>query len=320
MRRRFFLVANPDAGMAGIPLLEEVVATLERGGAVVTRSASSDVEGARREVRRAADSGSCDAVVAAGGDGTVRQVASALIGSDTPLGIIPLGTGNVLAHEIGLSPKADSVAQALVDGPSVPIACALANGVPFLLMTGAGFDARVLRALDQRLKSRIGKLAYAPPVLGALARPLDHLDVRLDGEAHRATWAVISNACHYAGGFVLARRTGIRRRGLEAILFKANSPGALVGQLVSLAMGQLDSRAARQADVVMVSCSQASITSHRPVPTQLDGDVFGTTPLEVDAGSSEVGLIVPITDGPRPGVGCGPGVVGAARVCRDVSA
>jgi diacylglycerol kinase family enzyme len=45
----------------------------------------------------------------------------------------------------------------------------------------------------------------------------------------------------------------------------------------------------------MVSCSQATITSQRPVPTQLDGDVFGTTPLEVDAGSSEVALIVPIT-------------------------
>jgi diacylglycerol kinase (ATP) len=300
MRRRFYLVANPGAGIAGIPLLEEVVATLERGGALVTRSESSDVEGARREARRAADSGSCDAVIAAGGDGTVRQVATALIGSDTPLGIIPLGTGNVLAHEIGLSTKADSVAHALLEGPSIPVACALANGVPFLLMTGAGFDARVLQALDWRLKNRVGKLAYAAPVLGALARPLDHLDVRLDGEEHRATWAIISKARHYAGGFVLARRADISRRGLEAILFKANSPGALLGQLVSLAMGQLGSRAARQADVVMVSCSQASITSQRPVPTQLDGDVFGTTPLEVDAGSSEVRLIVPMTEaGPR---------------------
>jgi diacylglycerol kinase family enzyme len=137
-------------------------------------------------------------------------------------------------------------------------------------------------------------------VLGALTQPLDHLDVRLDGDTHRASWAVISNARHYAGGFVLARRAGIRRRGLEAILFKANSSRALAGQLMSLAMGQLDVRAARHGDVAMVSCSQATITSQRPVPTQLDGDVFGTTPLEVDAGSSEVGLIVPLGDaGPR---------------------
>ena len=59
-------------------------------------------------------------------------------------------------------------------------------------------------------------------------------------------------------------------------------------------MGQLDVRAARHGDVAMVPCSQATITSQRPVPTQLDGDVFGTTPLEVDAGTSEVALIVPI--------------------------
>ena len=57
---------------------------------------------------------------------------------------------------------------------------------------------------------------------------------------------------------MLARRAGIRRRGLEAILFKANSSRALAGQLVSLAMGQLDLRAARQGDVAMVSCSQAT--------------------------------------------------------------
>jgi diacylglycerol kinase family enzyme len=294
MRRRFFLVANPGAGIAGIPLLEEVIATLERGGAVVTRGASVDGEGARREARRAADSGGCDAVVAAGGDGTVRQVAAALIGSGTPLGIIPVGTGNVLAHEIGLPPKADAVACALLAGPSVPVACALANGEPFLLMTGAGFDARVLQGLDRRLKSRVGKIAYAAPLLGALTRPLDRLDVRLDGDSHRASWAVISNARHYAGGFVLSRRAGIRRRGLEAILFKADSPAALIGQLISLAMGQLDVRAARRGDIAIVSCSRATITSLRPVPTQLDGDVFGTTPLEVDAGSSEVGLIVPV--------------------------
>jgi len=293
MRRRFFLVANPGAGIAGIPLLDEVVATLERGGAVVTRGVSADVEGARCEARRAADSGSCDAVVAAGGDGTARQVAAALIGSCTPLGIIPLGTGNVLAHEIGLSARADVVAHTLLVGPCVPVACALANGEPFLLMTGAGFDARVLQALDRRLKRRVGKFAYAGPVLGGLARPIDHLEVRLDGDAHRASWAVISNARHYAGGFVLARRAGIRHRGLQAVLFKATSPGTLVRQLVSLAMGQLDSRAARQGDVAMVSCSHATITSQHPVPTQLDGDVFGTTPLEVDAGSSEVDLIVP---------------------------
>ena len=72
-------------------------------GATVTRMRGADIAGARTRAREAAESGSYDAIVAAGGDGTIRHVAAALIGTDTPLGIIPVGTGNVLAHEIGLA-------------------------------------------------------------------------------------------------------------------------------------------------------------------------------------------------------------------------
>jgi diacylglycerol kinase (ATP) len=293
MRRRFFLVTNPAAGIFGIPLVENVVAALQRRGAVVTRATADTLEATRFAVRSAADSGSCDAVIAAGGDGTIRQVAAALVGSGTPLGIIPVGTGNVLAHEIGLIADVAAVVRMLFDGPRVRVVCARANGEPFLLMTGAGFDARVLSAVDQRWKGRVGKIAYAGPLLGALAQPLDQLCVLLDGRSHSASWVVISNARHYAGRFVLAQRGGIERRGLVAVMFKANSRGALARQLMSLALGRLDARAARAGDVELVSCWKATITSGHPVPTQLDGDVFGTTPLHVDAGCSEIFLIVP---------------------------
>ena len=67
------------------------------------RSRGVDIQGARLAIRKAAESGRYDAVIAAGGDGTIRQVAATLIGTDMPLGIIPVGTGNVLAHEIGLA-------------------------------------------------------------------------------------------------------------------------------------------------------------------------------------------------------------------------
>jgi diacylglycerol kinase (ATP) len=300
MRRRFFLVTNPAAGVSGAPLVENVVAALRLGGAIVTRAAAGTQEATRAAVRRAAESGSYDAVVAAGGDGTIRQVAAALLGSGTPLGIIPVGTGNVLAHEIGLIADAAAVVRMLFDGPRVRVVCARANGEPFLLMTGAGFDARVLAALDQRWKGRVGKIAYAGPLLGALVRPLDQLRVLLDGRSHSASWVVISNARHYAGRFVLAQRGGIQRRGLVAVMFRANSRGALAGQLMSLALGRLDARAARAGDVELVSCRNATITSGHPVPTQLDGDVFGTTPLHVDAGCSEVGLIVPFASTCNP--------------------
>ena len=87
----------------------------------------------------------------------------------------------------------------LLHGPAATIMCAHANNEPFLLMAGAGFDGRVIAALDHRFKSYVGKAAYAGPVLGALVRPIDVLTVTVDGSRHEASWAVIANARHYGG-------------------------------------------------------------------------------------------------------------------------
>ena len=292
MRRRLFVISNPGAGLSRSTLIDDTVRALQRAGAVLTRVSPASIDAARLAAREAAASGSHDAIVAAGGDGTIRHVAAALIDTDTPLGIIPVGTGNVLAHEIGLQTTADAVTRTLLDGPHIRVACAHANGEPFLLMAGAGFDARILTDLNQRAKSLLGKIAYAAPLIGALFRPLDRLDLTVDQRPCQASWAVISNACHYGGSFVLTERTGIRQRGLEAILFKAKSRTALVSMLMSLARGRLAERVA-QGDVEMLTCSHVTIATAKPVPVQIDGDVVGNTPLEIDAGTARVHLIVP---------------------------
>jgi diacylglycerol kinase family enzyme len=293
MRHRFFLITNPGAGLTGSALLDAVVNALLGAGAELTLTRPGDVEAARQQVREAAVSQRYDAVLAAGGDGTIRQVAATLIGTEAPLGIIPVGTGNVLAHEIGLVPEARVIADMLLNGPVIRAVCARANHEPFLLMAGAGFDGRVIAALDHRLKSHVGKAAYAGPMIGALAHPVDTLTVTIDGMAHEASWAVISNARHYGGNFVMARRTGIQERGLQAILFKAKNRAVLVSQLMALAMGMLDARSARHGDVEMLPCLRARITAYNPVPTQIDGDAFGSTPLEIEAGAADLRLLVP---------------------------
>ena len=293
MRRRLFVVTNPGAGLGGSSLVEATLRVLERKSAIVTRCRPADAMAARDAVRKAAETGTYDAVVAAGGDGTIRHAAAALLGTAMPLGIIPVGTGNVLAHEIGLEPRPEAVAHVLLTGPTAKIACARANGEPFLLMAGAGFDARGVAALDQRFKSRLGKIAYAGPLLGALAQPMDSLTVTIDKRSHEASWAVVANARCYGGGFVLAPRTSIRQRGLQAILFKARSRTVLLSQLMSLVRGDLDARAAANGDIAMLPCSHVRITAPRPVPVQIDGDVFGTTPLVVEEGTGELELIVP---------------------------
>jgi len=298
MRRRFFVVENPGAGVAGSPLVEDAVRLLVKAGAGIARSRNPDIPSARAAVCKAAASGSYDAIVAAGGDGTIRHAAASLIGANLPLGIIPVGTGNVLAHEIGLARTPLAITRMLLEGPVATVACAEANGEPFLLMVGAGFDARVVGALDLRLKSRVGKAAYAGPLLGAIIRPVDTLSVTLDGHRHVATWAVIANARHYGGRFVLAPRAGILKRGLEAILFKTRNRAVLLAQLMRLAAGRLEPGAVHGGAIEMLPCARAIIRARRPVPVQIDGDAFGTTPIEVDAGTREVRLILPTATPP----------------------
>jgi diacylglycerol kinase (ATP) len=122
MRRRFFLIANPGAGLTGSPLLDGVANLLLSAGAELTLTQPGDIDTARRQVREAAACSRFDAILAAGGDGTIRQVAAALIGTDTPLGIVPVGTGNVLAHEIGLAPEVRTI-QAVCARPTTSRSC-----------------------------------------------------------------------------------------------------------------------------------------------------------------------------------------------------
>jgi diacylglycerol kinase family enzyme len=294
MRRTFLLLSNRHAGLASSNLVDATIACLRARGVAVEHRMPDSIDAARALAREAAGTGGYDAVVAAGGDGTIRQIAAALLGTTTPLAIVPGGTGNVLAHEMGLVRTPHAIADMLMHGRAVRLAVPRANGEPFLLMAGAGLDARVLHLLDTSLKGRVGKAAYTLPLLEALTHPLESLSVHVDRVDHEASWAIIANSQHYGGPFVLTRTTDVTRHGLVAVLFKTRSRAMLMTQIVSLARGQLDARARNVGDVAVMPCTHARIDAPgRPVPTQLDGDVFGTTPLDVVAGSDEIQLLVP---------------------------
>jgi diacylglycerol kinase family enzyme len=294
MSRRFFLIFNPGAGTSRRAFLDKVVARLHAHAIDVAWAGAKTAEAARSEARAAARSGTFAAVIAAGGDGTIRQAAAGVAGTPCPIGAIPLGTGNVLAHEIAISRTPEAIASMLVAGQTLPVELGLANGEPFLLMAGAGFDGRIVGALDHRVKASIAKAAYVMPSLRALAAPLDRLDVSIDGRRHEASWAVICNARHYGGAFVMAQRTHLSMPGLSAVLFHSRSRPHLVSQLLALATGRLEARAGSGGgDVTMITCERVEITSASPAPVQIDGDAFGMTPLTVTRGGGVVKLIVP---------------------------
>lgn len=293
IRQRFLVIHNPEAGVKNRALLYKVLERLEAAGARVTTQIADTISNDTRLAAEVARSGAYDVVVAAGGDSTIRGVAAGLAGTATPLGIIPIGTGNVMANEIGLKRKARAVAGCLLRGTPVPVTEAEANGEPFFLMAGAGFDGAVVARLNSRLKRMVGRFAYTWPFLRTLfADRMPNLRVTMDGKTETASWVVVTKARHYGGPFVIDREASLAAPEFKAVLFKARSRWELLRQLASLAAGKIDHlyRVERR------SCRRVEISSERPVKVQIDGEPLGETPLILETGRRAFRLLVPDAD------------------------
>ncbi|WP_290985892.1 diacylglycerol kinase family protein [Hyphomicrobium sp.] len=293
MRRRFALVFNATAGLAVPRLLDGVLSELRGKRADVFQVPARSAEEAAERVSDLANSGHCDAVIAAGGDGTFRAVATGAAGTAMPVGVIPIGTGNVLANEIGLRRRATHVADVLLSGEEVDVRGGLVNGAPFFLMLGAGFDARVISRLNYRAKRALGRGAYVYPVLKTLAEEPRRFDVEIDGRRFDASWTIFSFASRYASVFELTPDAGVGRDRLMAVVMEAGTRLATAANLLSLAFGWLAHPSTRPAGVHVLPVGVARVGRLTTAPLEIDGDEAGLSPVEVRSEGKRVRLIVP---------------------------
>lgn len=200
------MIFNPAAGKTRRTKLDAVVNATAALGCMV-RVVETTAPGHGEVLAREAALDQWDVIAAGGGDGTVNEVINGIKGKAIALGVIPLGTANVLADEIGLDRGVDSVARALALGPVRPIRLGLANGRRFMMMAGAGFDANVVATVSPALKKRLGPLAYVwqAGVVGFTGK-LGLSTVTIDGVRHQSASAVACNGRRYGGPFVAAPR------------------------------------------------------------------------------------------------------------------
>ncbi len=293
LRRRFALVFNARAGFALPRLLDGVLADLRAGGAEVFQLPTRSAEEAANRVADAAARQTCDAVIAAGGDGTFRAVATGAAGTALAVGLVPLGTGNVLGHELALTKRSGLIADTLLRGPILEARGGLANGAPFFLMVGAGFDGQVIAQLNYRTKRMIGRAAFTAPVLKTLWRGADPFDVVVDGMAMTASWVIVTRAAHYGGSFELTRATGIGRDAMIAVVFDAATRRDLVQAALALPLGRLIDPTRRPKYVSVVNASRVELGFRNPVAVEIDGDAAGPSPVVIEAAGPRVSLIVP---------------------------
>lgn len=298
--RRLLVIYNPTAGDRARQRFAVWLACLERLGAAVTLRETNAPRHAEA-LARAADPALVDAVVAAGGDGTINEVMNGLAQSPLPLGILPLGTANVLAGEIGLPRRPEDVARILAFAPARPVwpgeawATGAAAGRRFLIMAGIGFDADVVEALDLPLKRRLGKLAlgklaYVMSIMGRL-RDYRQRSYRaeLDGIAVECASLVAAKAHFYGGRFVLAPTARLDDPMFQVVLFGRGGRGAALGYLAAMAAGLLH----RCSGVRIVPARQVRLLEPSGAGVQIDGDIHFRVPVTLRIAATPLQLIQP---------------------------
>lgn len=287
------IVFNPVAGRRRATALWRVLDVLVETGVKIEVAETQYAGHATELARQAAQAGRA-MVVAAGGDGTIAEVANGLLGAQTSLGVIPLGTANVLAREYRLPTTPQGIARALVYQRCKLLWPGVAqheNGARiFVQMLGLGFDGAVVNGVPPQLKRAFGKGAYVwQSMWESVAYDFPLLHLRVDGTAYQAASVVVSKGRLYGGPYLMAPRAQPELPGFEVVLFEKPGTWPALCAGAALPLGLLP----RCPAVRVISGSHVEfMVSDRAVLTQADGDALPLTPHGVVNASAPISVVV----------------------------
>jgi diacylglycerol kinase family enzyme len=295
---RALLIANPVAARTDPGAVRAVLDTLRRGGWQVDSLATHAPEDARRFAEEA-QTAAIDVLVSYGGDGTAMQIAAAIVGTGIPIGLVPGGTGNLLAGNLRLPRRPDAAARAILRGRPRPIdlgAVERPGGTRyFAVACGAGFDAELMAGTAAAAKQRWKMGAYVARAITTLpdVRSVVHR-VTVDGAAHvvEAAMVLVANCGELIPPFLrLGRGVHPDDGWLDVIAVRADGVIGSVAAFVDVLRG-VEAGAPR---VWSARCRVADIavTEGPPRPVQLDGDAAGETPVAMRLLPHALRVLVP---------------------------
>lgn len=250
--------------------------------------ATNSVEEARGQAAMFARAGE-PVVIAAGGDGTLNAVVQGLAGSETALGVLPAGTMNVFARELGI--PFDNLRRAfeVIDAGRVQeIDLFGANGVPFVQMAGVGFDAMVIEETTWESKKMLGPLAYLLAAVKVLGEDPPRMEVICDdGRREEGVAVLVGNGSLYGGQFKLFAKADNADSMLDVLVFKEAGYRLVLDSLRGLALGGLEEGGAT---VGYLQAGGLRVVADREVPVQVDGELMGRA-REVVFGALEPGRL-----------------------------
>ncbi|UCG13489.1 MAG: diacylglycerol kinase family lipid kinase [Deltaproteobacteria bacterium] len=291
MQKRVLLISNPIAGDRKTDLLSRwFVRTLEQSGHEVETFVTASADDIHHRVRRLEPEG--ERLVVAGGDGTINQVLNGLRDPALiPLFILPTGTANVLANELGLPRSLGAAVQIFEQAHIRHLDMGLVGKRRFLSMLSAGVDAMVTQELIGG-KGRIrGYWRYVFPFLKVILRyKPPRLQVQVDSSDRLAgSHVLVSNVRRYGSGLKFAHRAYCDSGHFDVCIFPKRSFFSLCRYYLVALLG----KPSWQTGVIYLTGRRIRIDSTDRVPVQIDGDYLGTTPVEVELRPSLVPIIVP---------------------------
>jgi len=248
---------------------------------------------ARRQIERGAD-----LILALGGDGTLNELLPGVAHTGVPLGVVPGGTANVLARELGLGVRALKIVPRLAECVPVRVPLAVLKCEPggqsryFLLMAGVGFDAHIVYRLNLPLKAKAGQLAYWVSSFQEFLRRLDEFQVEVNGETFTCSFALASRVRNYAGYLHIARRVSIEKPEFEVVLFEG---GSALRYYLKYLVAVVTGRTANVKGMSFLRARSARFlgTPDQRIYVQVDGEYAGRLPATVELEPDAVTLLVP---------------------------
>lgn len=298
---RALLISNPAAARTDARAIGAVRDVLQGGGWSVELAVTAAAGDARRLAERGRDEG-FDAVLSYGGDGTAMQIAGAIAGTGIPLGLLPGGTGNVLAGNLRLPREPVAAAQAILRHRPIAIdlgAVSRADGVHyFAVCCGVGFDAMLMQRTDTASKRRWRRAAYVRAALTSLPDVASApVRVTIDGTETRLDAAMVL-VCNCADLMPPLLRIHADIRPDDGVLDVAVLRATGAWQSITAFLELLFGGGPRQVWRGRGRTLQVTMDSGA-MPAQLDGELIGTTPLEAQVLPGALRVLVDPRDLPR---------------------
>jgi len=281
------IILNPAAHSERAQRKRAQVESLAGDCVVCTTTCTGDAElMARRGVKEGFEK-----IVAAGGDGTINEVVNGLAGTNATLGLLPIGTMNVFATELGLPVNDLALCWNIIQSDSTrAVDLPKANEKFFVQLAGVGLDAQVVKETSAQLKKNFGPLSYLISAAQVAARRPPRLSIQSDdAPIKEGSFVLVGNGRFYGGRFPFFKHAVIDDGKLDVIVFK--SLGYL--EIIKYLQDVVFSSDIRVPEIEYFQTSRLRVDSDQSVPVELDGELVGNCPVEFSLQERSLRVLVP---------------------------